>query len=79
MIFKNYSLNKHIIKKVLIDIFDNYEISKLYEYLTVLIKNNARNVKIINYNKKNAYQIMFQGKNFFYINMIKKKDIWILC
>ena len=59
---------KHIIKKVLIDIFDNYEISKLYEYLTVLIKNNSRNVKIINYNKKNVYQIMFQGKNYFYLN-----------
>ena len=59
---------KHIIKKVLIDIFDNYEISKLYEYLTVLIKNNSRNVRKINYNKKNAYQIIFQGKNYFYLN-----------
>ena len=36
---------KHIIKQVLVDIFQNYEITKLYEYLSVLIKNNARNEK----------------------------------
>ena len=59
---------KHIIKQVLIDIFQNYEISKLYEYLSALIKNNARNEKKIKYNKKNAYQLIFGGKNYFYLN-----------
>ena len=59
---------KHIIKQVLIDIFQNYEITKLYEYLSVLIKNNARNVKKITYSKKNAYQLMFGGYNYFYLN-----------
>ena len=59
---------KHIIKKVLTDIFQNYEITKLYEYLSALIKNNARNERKINYNKKNAYQISFAGKNYFYLN-----------
>ena len=59
---------KHIIKKLLIDIFQNYEITKLYEYISILIKNNARNEKKIKDNKKNAYQLMFGGKNYFYFN-----------
>ena len=59
---------KHIIKKLLIEIFENYEITKLYELLSILIKNNARNQKTINYNKKNAYQIISAGKNYFYLN-----------
>ncbi len=59
---------KDIIKKVLIEIFQNYEISKLYEILSILIKNNARNERKINYNKKNAYQLIFAGKNYFYLN-----------
>ena len=59
---------KDIVKKVLTEIFQNYEIAKLYEILSILIKNNARNERKINYNKKNAYQLIFSGKNYFYLN-----------
>ena len=59
---------KHLIKNVLIQIFQKYEISKLFDILSILIKNNARNEKKINYNKKNAYQIIISGKNYFYLN-----------
>ena len=59
---------KHLVKKVLIEIFQRYDLSKLYELLSALIKNNARNEKKINYNKKNPYQINVSGKNYFYLN-----------
>ena len=59
---------KDIVKKVLIEIFQKYEIAKLYEILSILIKNNARNERKINYNKKNAYQLILSGKNYFYLN-----------
>ena len=59
---------KDIVKKVLIEIFQKYEITKLYDILSILIKNNARNERKINYNKKNAHQLIFAGKNYFYLN-----------
>ena len=58
---------KNIIKSKLIEILQKYEIRKLYSFLYVLIKYNARDEKIIEYDKKNAY-IIYSGKNYFYLN-----------
>lgn len=60
--------SKHIIKNILIEILQNYEITKLYNLISIFVKNNARNIKIINNDKKNAYQVSFSGHNYFYLN-----------
>ena len=60
--------SKNIIKNILIEILQNYEITKLFNLISILVKNNARNNKEMNYDKKNAYQVSFSGKNYFYLN-----------
>ena len=59
---------KDIVKKELKEMVENYDIILLYDLLLFLIKNNSRNERKINYNKKNAYQIILSGKNYFYLN-----------
>ena len=59
---------KNIIKKELTEIIENYDIELLYDLLSVMIKNNGRDERVVNYEKKNAYQIISSGKNHFYIN-----------
>ena len=59
---------KHIIKKIIIEILQNNEMTKLYSLILIFVKNNAKNVKKINYDKKNAYQIIIPGYNYFYLN-----------
>ena len=58
---------KNIIKNKLIEILEKYDITKLYDLLSILIKNNASDSKKSNYDKKNANQI-YSGKNYFYLN-----------
>jgi hypothetical protein len=59
---------KNIIKKELTEIVENYDIAFLYDLLTIMIKNNGIAERKINYDKKNAYQIISSGKNYFYVN-----------
>ena len=58
----------HIIKKVLIEVLENNEITKLQYLISNMIKYNARKNKQINEDKKNAYQIACSGHNYFYLN-----------
>jgi hypothetical protein len=59
---------KNIIKKELTEIVENYDIAFLYDLLTIMIKNNGIAERKIDYDKKNAYQIISSGKNYFYVN-----------
>ena len=54
---------KHIIKKVLIELLENNEMTK-----SKMIKYNARKNNELNEDKKNAYQIACSGHNYFYLN-----------
>jgi hypothetical protein len=59
---------KHIIKKVLIEILENNEMTKLHLLISNMIKYNARKNKQIIEDKKNAYLIACSGHNYFYLN-----------
>ena len=59
---------KLIIKKVLIELLENNEMTKLHLLISKMIKYNARKNNELNEDKKNAYQIACSGHNYFYLN-----------
>ena len=59
---------RNIILKFLINLLQNLEISKLYQFLSIIIKYNSNTEKVFTPDKNNPYQLSFCGLNYFYIN-----------